>query len=321
MVNVFVTGGAGFLGRHILREAHTRNPDWGWTIYSRDEGKHAQVRALHPDARFVLGDIKDLDHLTTAMMGHDYVIHAAALKYVPQAEAAVSETVAVNINGSRNIAWAAIHARVQRVVGISTDKACRPTSVYGLTKRLMERIFQEADTVTDTQFNCVRYGNVIGSTGSVIPIFQDLARRKERLTVTDMAMSRFWLSAAEAVDLIFTALDMPGEYGGVTLVPRLGATDMETLVTASAQSVDIHNPKVNIVGRRPGEKRDEDLLAPEEVPWTDARGRARWMWLHPPTVDPLPEEDRPDGLYTSATPDHWIGVDEMARMIRDGEES
>ncbi len=321
MVNVFVTGGAGFLGRHILREARTRHPDWRFTVYSRDEAKHAKARADHPDTRFILGSVQDLDHLTTAMMGHDLVIHAAALKYVPQAEANVTETVGVNVQGSGNVAYAAMRAGVQHCVGISTDKACRPTSVYGMTKRLMERMFQEADAATDTQFNCVRYGNVIGSTGSVIPIFQDQARRKQHLTLTDPGMSRFWLDASEAVDLIFKALDLPGEFGGVTLVPRLGGTDMETVALAAARSVGEYGPKLTTTGKRPGEKHDEDLLAPEEVPWTDARGRARVMWLHAPTETALPEEDRPDGFYTSATPDHWIGLEQMAEMIREAAES
>ncbi len=318
MVNVFVTGGAGFLGRHILREARTRHPDWSFTVYSRDEAKHAQVRADHPDTRFVLGDIQDRDHLTTAMMGHDLVIHAAALKYVPQAEAAVAETTAVNINGSRNVAWAAINARVERVVGISTDKACRATSVYGMTKRLMERIFQEADTITPTQFNCVRYGNVIGSTGSVIPLFTDLIRKGDVVRLTNPAMTRFWLSVREAVDLVFEALAV--DVGGLTLIPRLGATDMRTVLDACARALDRGEPRVQVMGPRPGEKVHEDLLAPEEVPWADARGRARVMWLYPPTAVPLDLDHRPDGLYTSNTPDHHLSERDMVEMIRDAAE-
>ena len=319
MVNVFVTGGAGFLGRHILREARTRHPDWRFTIWSRDEAKHAQVRAEFPEAHFILGDITDLKSLALAMAGHDMVIHAAALKYVPQAEDFVAHAIKVNVHGSRNVELAATHTGVQRVVGISTDKACRPTSVYGMTKRLMERSFQEADTLTTkTQFNCVRYGNVIGSTGSVIPLFTDLIRKGDVVHLTNPAMTRFWLSVREAVDLVFEALAL--DVGGVTLIPRLGATDMRTVFAACARALDRGEPRVQVDGARPGEKVHEDLLAPEEVPWADARGRARVMWLYPPTAVPLDPDHRPDGLYTSNTPDHHLTERDMVEMIRDAAE-
>ncbi len=315
MSNVFVTGGAGFLGRAILRGARDRHPDWRFTIYSRDEGKQAPVRAEFPDHNYILGDVRDLDHLTTAMMGHDSVIHAAAFKYVPQAETQVAQAVAININGSMNVATAAMRARIEQVVGISTDKACRAINVYGLTKRVMERVFQEANDLTDTSFTCVRYGNVIGSTGSVIPMF--IRQAKEgRITLTNPNMTRFWLSVGDAVDLVFMALGQA--HGGTILVPRCAATDMETVAKACAQVAGVPKPKYQTIGHRHGEKVDEDLLAPEEVPYTlFVRGqRPRVMYLHPPT---LPDEitDRPDGLYTSATPDHWIGVDQMADLIRE----
>ena len=321
MPNIFVTGGAGFLGRAILREAPNRPRDWRFTIYSRDEAKQAPVRAEFPEHNYILGDVRDLDHLTTAIMGHDIVIHAAAFKYVPQAETQVGQATAVNVTGSMNVATAAIRARVERVVGISTDKACRAINVYGLTKRVMERLFQEADTITDTAFYCVRYGNVIGSTGSVIPLF--IRQAKEgRITLTDRGMTRFWLSVDKAVDLVFTALEdytHAGHAGrGSILVPRLAATDMEVVAQACAQVAGIPQPKYETIGHRHGEKVHEDLLAPEEVPYSEWNPDARINYLYSPAHGPTDPDRQPPGLYTSATPDHWIGVDEMAEMIRAG---
>jgi UDP-N-acetylglucosamine 4,6-dehydratase len=318
MANILVTGGAGFLGRAILRDARDRHPDWRFTIYSRDEGKQAPVRAEFPEHNYVLGDVRDLDHLTVAMMGHDMVIHAAAFKYVPQAETQVGHAVAVNITGSQNVATAAIRARVERVVGISTDKACRAINVYGLTKRVMERLFQEADTLTDTRFNCVRYGNVIGSTGSVIPFF--LRQAKEgRITLTNPDMTRFWLSVERAVELIMRAMRGTGDVGaGTIIVPRLAATDMETVAKACALAAGVPQPEFATIGHRHGEKVHEDLLAPEEVAYADWDSTDRIMHLYAPTAGATDEAARPQGLYTSATPDHWLGVDEMAQMIREG---
>jgi UDP-N-acetylglucosamine 4,6-dehydratase len=317
-VRIFVTGGAGFLGRALLRDARTRHPDWRFTIYSRDEGKHAPVRAEFPEHDYVLGDVRDLDRLSTAITGHDVVIHAAAFKYVPQAETQVGQAVAANITGSENVATAAMRARVERVIGISTDKACRAINVYGLTKRVMERLFQEADAVGATHFTTVRYGNVIGSTGSVIPFF--LRQAKEgRITLTNPDMTRFWLSVGRAVELIRRAMRGTGDGGtGTIIVPRLAATDMVTVARACALVAGVAQPKFETIGHRHGEKVHEDLLAPEEVAYADWDSMDRIMHLYSPTAGTTDEATRPPGLYTSATPDHWIGVDDMAKMIREG---
>lgn len=316
MTKVFVTGGAGFLGRAILREARMHHPDWEFTIFSRDEGKQAPVRAEFPEHHYILGDVRNLDRLTLAIAGHDYAIHAAAFKYVPQAETHVAEAVSVNVLGSHNVLTAALRMRVERVIGISTDKACRAINVYGLTKRVMERMFQEADTLTETQFNCVRYGNVMGSTGSVIPLFIRQAKTGH-ITLTNPRMTRFWLSADYAVELIFRALKPRFLDGGVILIPRLAATDMQTVAHACSIVAE-HDITADIVGHRHGEKVHEDLLAPEEVAFTRRPGDGKLMDLYPPTVGEV--VDPPPGLYTSATPDHWLDAEQMADMIRKGVE-
>ncbi len=317
MEQVFVTGGAGFLGRALLGRLAEENPSLRVTVYSRDERKQSAVRSDFPHHNYILGDVRDLERLTLAMAGHDTVIHAAAMKYVPQAERNVEEAIAVNVDGSRNVATAALRVGVDRVVGISTDKACRPVNVYGVTKLLMERVFQEADSWGRTQFNLVRYGNVIGSTGSVIPLFERQARAG-RMTLTNPTMTRFWLTVQDAVDLIVKALDEP--HGGTVLIPRLAATNMKTVAEAViglahpdlGLSVAVAQTQWEEIGQRFGEKVHEELLTPVESIYTERVGsRLMRMW-------PVTEGERPDhldGIYTSNTPDEWLYTTQMAAMI------
>src|SRR3990167_9075800 len=170
-MKVLVTGGAGFLGRGILREIAQGRLDWDVTVYSRDEAKQEACHRRDRFARYVLGDVRDQERLAVAMAGHDAVVHAAALKVIPAAEVNAAECIAVNIGGSQSVVAAARRAGVRRVVGISTDKAVSPVNVYGATKMAMERLFSESSGA-EAEFACVRYGNVIGSTGSVIPLFK-----------------------------------------------------------------------------------------------------------------------------------------------------
>ncbi|GAG09201.1 unnamed protein product, partial [marine sediment metagenome] len=200
MTKVLVTGGAGFLGRGILRRVERGGLDWEITVYSRDETKQDECRRRYPFARHVLGDVKDADRLRVAMMGHDVVIHAAAMKYIPEAEVNASECVSVNVGGTQAMMRAADAAAVHRVVGISTDKAVQPVNVYGCSKMAMERLF--ADTAQfegGPDFVCVRYGNVVGSTGSVIPLFRRQVEELGRVRITNPDMTRFWMSVDEAI--------------------------------------------------------------------------------------------------------------------------
>lgn len=317
--SIFMTGGAGFLGRHLMRWYRTNQPHVRFTIFSRDEGKHAVARHEFPEHRYILGDVRDPDRVELAMVGHDTVIHAAALKYVPQCEAFPGEAIATNVDGSRNVAIAAIKNHVNRVIGISTDKACRPENVYGMTKRIMERLFQEADTWSSTYFTLVRYGNVIASTGSVIPIFREQAANNN-LIVTNPQMTRFWLTASDAVEMIEQSLRVSEEFRGTIMIARLAATDLLTVAYAAAEietgrsRADLEGDKdfnVQIVGNRGGEKVHEDLLSPSEALQT-----ARFdhlMFLYPPgrTI----QQDWEPSIYTSNTPDHWIESDQLKELI------
>lgn len=319
---LFITGGAGFLGRALIRhfqEAYQLEV----TVYSRDEAKHAKARSTYPDARFIIGDILDGPRLESAMVGHDYVIHAAALKHVPQAETNVREATRINIDGSRNVFDAAINAGCRKVISISTDKACRPVNVYGMTKKIMERLGQEYDTYGHTQFNTVRYGNVIASTGSVIPIFREQARTRQ-LNITDPGMTRFWLSIQNAVALVdhsFTS-----QTPGTILVERIAASDMLTVAKAAARlelgdDYDLDSIVINTTGHRFGEKRHEDLVAPEEVLHARSMPSSPYVEIHPIWKGQMNADivDPNAAYYTSATPDRMLDEDGMLELIGESE--
>ena len=316
MKNVFMTGGAGFLGRAVMRRAFQEDADIRFTVYSRDEGKHGHARVEFPQHRYVLGDIRDTDRLELAMTGHDTVIHAAAMKYVPQGETNAAEAIDVNVTGSRNVAMAAVRNGVERVVGISTDKACRPINVYGVTKFLMERVFQEADGWADTRFNVARYGNVISSTGSVIPLFRRQAR-EGRVTLTNPEMTRFWLPVEEAVDLIYIALAEPG---ATILIPRLPSATMK-VVTQAAAALELGERAASVayehIGHRFGEKVHEELLSPEESVYCEWP-QGSIMRLHPVVEGPRDaQRDVGPMVYSSDKPDRSLGVEEFSKLIQD----
>lgn len=262
--NIFITGGAGYLGRGIMRRVRCESWPCRITVYSRDETKQDICRQRYPEHRYILGDVRDRDRLETAMLGHDIVIHAGAIKYVPEAEHNVEETLKVNVDGSRNVIQAARHAGIKQVIGLSTDKATAPVNTYGATKMLMERAFQEQHC--DTIYKCVRYGNVVGSTGSVIPFFQRQRRELGRITVTDPDMTRFWMSVDEAIDCILFALEHGGP-GGV-IVPRPRSMRIGALADVIADGVPIE-----YIGARPGEKTHEELIHYQESVRVKAHNR------------------------------------------------
>lgn len=257
--NILITGGAGYLGRAIMARAKKDAWPCEFTVYSRDELKQHECRLRYPHAQYVLGDIRDTDRLELAMLHQDIVIHAAALKYVPESEFNVAECISINVGGTKAVALAAGHSKsVKTVVLISTDKAVEPINTYGLTKALAERVFREySRLVYDTKYACVRYGNVVGSTGSVVPVFQRMATDKGRVSVTDPAMTRFWISADDAIDLILVAVNNAGS--GCITIPTPKAMSLGELVTAV-----VPNTPVDIIGPRPGEKHHEKLLSAGE---------------------------------------------------------
>lgn len=253
--NILITGGSGTLGHAIVKTALLEAWDCAITIYSRSELHQAEMRAKYPHLRYVLGDVRDYDRLEAAVAGHDLVIHAAAVKRIPEAEQQPVNCYETNVLGSANVVRACIASNVLRCVGISTDKACASLTTYGASKRIMEGLFQHAPHGATT-FTLVRYGNVVASNGSVIPLWREQAARGQPLTITDRRMTRFWMSERDAVQVIEDAAEKPGN---TITVPKMGALDIETLAQLIAPGCDVVE-----TGLRSTEKLHEDLVHPFE---------------------------------------------------------
>lgn len=252
--NIFITGGSGTLGHAIVRTAEREGWDATFTIYSRSELRQAQMRATHPRCRYVLGDVRDAERLSAAIAGHDLVIHAAAMKRLDECDRAPAECYATNVQGSLNVLRACVSHSVPRLIGISTDKACAATTAYGASKLAMEKAFIAADGATVCTL--LRYGNVVASNGSVVPIWRKQAAEGKALTITSRAMTRFWMAPSDAVKLIEHAATLDR---GRIIIPKMGALSIEAMaamVAPGAETVE--------VGLRFPEKHHEDLVHQDE---------------------------------------------------------
>lgn len=259
---ILVTGGTGSFGQQFVETLLGTSRPQAIRIYSRDELKQQQMQQRFPDSplRFLLGDVRDKERLIRAMRGVDIVVHAAALKQVPACEYNPFEAVKTNILGAANVIDAAIDCRVQQVLAISSDKAVNPVNLYGATKLCAEKLFVQGNAYTgwgDTRFSCARYGNVVASRGSVIPLFLE-QRSNEDLTVTDRRMSRFWITLEQGVEFVLRCLEVM--HGGEIFVPKIPSMSIMDLVEAIAPGC-----QVRVTGIRPGEKLHEVLIAPDEA--------------------------------------------------------
>lgn len=317
--SVLVTGGTGSFGNAFVRRALELGAS-RVVVFSRDELKQFEMRSRFQDdgrLRWFIGDIRDRDRLRRAMHGVDYVIHAAALKQVDTAEYNPVEYIRTNVNGSENVVEAAIDTGVGKVVALSTDKASSPINLYGATKLCADRLFISANHYAahqDTRFSVVRYGNVLGSRGSVIPLFRRLAAEGRPLPITDRRMTRFWITLPQAVDFVVESLDIM--VGGELYVPRIPSTrliDLAEVVAPGAPTVD--------VGIRPGEKLHEEMIAADDSRRTVRAGSryvitpylAGWGYTPPPAGDAVP-----DGFaYRSDTNDLLLGPEEIGDFIAD----
>jgi UDP-N-acetylglucosamine 4,6-dehydratase len=268
---ILVTGGTGSFGRRFIDTVLSRSAPRKLIVYSRDELKQHEMQIdlaerYGPEdmarMRFFLGDVRDRQRLTLALRGVDIVIHAAALKQVPAAEYNPSECIHTNVLGAENVVWACLTNRVKKVVALSTDKACNPVNLYGATKLASDKTFVAANNLAGdigTRFSVVRYGNVVGSRGSVAPLFQRLLDRgATELPITDPRMTRFLITLDEGVDFVLSSLDIMR--GGEIFVPKIPSTKITDLAEAMAPGLP-HK----VVGIRPGEKLHEMMISADDA--------------------------------------------------------
>jgi UDP-N-acetylglucosamine 4,6-dehydratase len=315
---ILVTGGTGSFGHAFVERVIDCWPDATVRVYSRDELKQSQMRDRFGDrqVRYLIGDVRDRARMTRAVEGADIIVHAAAMKQVPACEYNPFEAVRTNVLGAQHVVDAAIDAKVRRVVALSTDKAVNPVNLYGATKLCAEKIFVQGNAYAaqgNTRLACVRYGNVVGSRGSVVPVFQDQLERDGRITITDERMTRFWITLPQAVDLVLYALE--NMEGGEVFVPKIPS--MQVIDLARAIAPDVPH---ELIGIRPGEKLHEILITPDEArhaidagevfvvfpehSWWDAKGS---------NIMGRPVDD--GFSYTSDNNPEWISVDELRELL------
>ena len=315
--SVLITGGTGSLGKSLVHYLLTETTARRIAVFSRDELKQHHLR-IHfkddPRLRWFLGDIRDLDRLKRAFHGVNFVIHAAALKQVDTGEYNPMEFIKTNVLGSQNVIDASIDAGVKRVVALSTDKASSPINLYGATKLTADKLFVAANNYSytyGTTFSVVRYGNVMGSRGSVIPFFKNLADQGKPLPITDLRMTRFWISIEDAVKFVIDSLEMMK--GGELYVPRIPSMKIIDLAHAvSAES------KLEEIGMRPGEKLHEEMISADDSRRTIILDNrfvvtpvvAEWGYSAP-AGQAMPEGQ----AYRSDTNDMWISASDIKKFI------
>lgn len=262
MKKVFITGGSGTVGSAFIERNYNK---YKFYSYSRNEKQQVALKRRFPNVEIVFGTIEDLNHLTSEILkaSPDIIIHAAALKHIDTAEKQPHHAISVNLFGSANIVEAARTCNVPITIGISTDKACKPDSVYGYTKLLMEKLFSDADN-SRNRFACCRFGNVAGSHGSVIPFWLGLNTKGQKLKLTDAHMNRLMFLPQDSAELIEKTIELSisSEYGGgFVLSKKMKNVNMLNLSR-------VISPEVEIVGLRPGEKLDEDLISEKEAEYS-----------------------------------------------------
>lgn len=317
---ILVTGGTGSFGKKLIEILLAEYQPAKLIIFSRDELKQHEMQVNgydHSNLRYFLGDIRDYDRLRRAMNGVNIVVHAAALKQVPACEYNPMEAIKTNILGSSNVIEAALDTGVEKVLALSTDKAVNPVNLYGATKLAAEKLIVQSNAYaagSPTRFSCVRYGNVIGSRGSVIPLFIQQRENSSILTITDDRMTRFWLSLEQGVRFVIRAIEEM--HGGEVFVPKIPSTRITDVAQAIAPQA-----KIEVIGIRPGEKLHEVLIHEDEARSTVEMedmyviqpAEALWFGHEWQQVGkPLPDGFR----YDSLTNPEWLSLEQIQEMIR-----
>lgn len=316
--SVLVTGGTGSFGKLFVKTVLAETAAERVIVLSRDELKQYEMAQLYPGEgrlRFFLGDVRDRDRLSRAFHGVDFVIHAAALKQVPAAEYNPFEAVKTNVHGAQNVIEASIDQGVEKVIALSTDKACAPINLYGATKLVSDKLFISGNAYaggTKTRFSVVRYGNVVGSRGSVVPLFKQVAQTGV-LPITDERMTRFWITLEQGVRFVLGCLErMRGGELFVPKIPSMRVMDLASVVAPLAE--------LKVIGIRPGEKLHEEMITTSDARMTLDRGS---YFIVQPEMEWWPRDEVegspvPDGFsYASNTNDQWLTAAELAEMVRD----
>lgn len=321
--SILITGGTGSFGKQMLKQLLASHDPKRVSVFARGEYNHfllqnSLTEEQRSKVRFFVGDVRDLDRMVMAMRGIDIVIHAAAQKQVPLAEYNPFECIRTNVIGAENVVQAAIRAGVSKVLALSTDKAVNPINLYGASKLASDKIFVAANSLaagTGTSFSVVRYGNVLGSRGSVIPFFRKLLKEgATELPVTDERMTRFWITLEQAV--AFTISCIGSMRGGEIYVPKIPSMRITDLVEALAPGIE-----TSVVGIRPGEKLHELMITEHNAPTTlDMSDRyviePEWNFWSRPAHEEDGHPTVPEGFeYTSDKNDWWMTVEELRETL------
>lgn len=318
--SILVTGGTGSFGKKFIQTILEKYQPSRLIVFSRDELKQYEMQHTfnQPCMRYFIGDVRDEERLSLAMQGVDYVVHAAALKHVPVCEYNPFEAVKTNILGGQNIVKAALKNKVKKVVTLSTDKAVAPANLYGATKLAMEKVILAANAYSgtqDTHFSMVRYGNVVGSRGSVIPFFKKLDTQGEKsFPITDDRMTRFWITLEQGVETVIKAFERG--VGGEIFIPKIPSMKMIDLVKAFGD-----DKKYHVIGIRPGEKLHESLISEDEsrntrdvgdlyvvLPVYEHHDHSMDIYNGYPAM--------PEGFfYRSDNNEEWLSVEQLKKII------
>lgn len=323
---ILITGGTGSFGNYFVDFVLTHYRPKKLIIYSRDEFKQFnmrnRLREYDSIMRYFIGDVRDGVRLRRAFEGVDYVVHAAAMKQVPACEYNPNEAIKTNIHGAMNVIEAALDTGVKRVVALSTDKAVNPINLYGGTKLVSDKLFIAANAYSglkDTRFTIVRYGNVAGSRGSVIPFFQSLVDSGEtELPITDFAMTRFWISLEQGVELVIKALTE--SRGGETFIAKIPSFKITDLARAILPGCTMKE-----VGIREGEKLHEVMITREDSRYTYEYDKhfiiyPHMSWWIPEKAIPGGRPVEPGFEYSSGTNNQWLSAEDLRRLLADVKE-
>jgi UDP-N-acetylglucosamine 4,6-dehydratase/5-epimerase len=315
---ILVTGGTGSFGKAFVSDLLKNHNPKKVIVFSRDELKQSEMKNQLQEefrVRYFVGDIRDKDRLMRAFTNVDYIVHAAALKQVDTGEYNPREFILTNIIGSQNVVDAAIDSGVSKVIALSTDKASSPINLYGATKLTADKLFTAANVYginSHTLFSVVRYGNVMGSRGSIIPLFKELAAKGMEIPITDKRMTRFWITLEQAVSFVQEAFrDMNGGELFVPIIPSMRITDLANALAP--------NSKIKEIGIRPGEKLHEEMISADDSRRTIKQKNkfiispisAEWSY-----AEPLGEK-LPEGFsYKSDTNDLWLTIDDIKKLTK-----